>query len=41
VKQRKIGEYFVEKGHLTDERVKELLIYFERFNRQFGPWRFR
>jgi curved DNA-binding protein CbpA len=41
VKQRKIGEYFVEKGQLTDERVKELLIYFERFSRQFGPWRFR
>ena len=37
----RIGEYFVEKGHLTDERVKELLIYFERFNRPFGSWRFR
>jgi curved DNA-binding protein CbpA len=41
VKQRKIGQYFVEKGYLTDERVKELLIYFERFNRPFGPWKFR
>ncbi len=41
LRQRKIGGYFVEKGYLTEGRVKELLLFFERFNRQFGSRKFR
>ena len=41
LRQRKIGEYFIEKGYVTGGKVNDLLMDFERLRRQFKFRKFR